>query len=54
MSPADDYISKAAECLALARRAPDWKDRAYLIDLAAKWKDLASARLKNSPRRQTG
>jgi hypothetical protein len=45
MTPADDYIRKAVECLALARRAPDRKDRAYLIELAAKWRDLASARL---------
>ncbi len=43
MSPADDYIEKAAECLALSRRAPDQKDRVFLIDLAAKWKDLAES-----------
>jgi hypothetical protein len=43
MSPADEYIKKASECLALCRRAPDQKDRVFLIDLAARWKALAES-----------
>jgi hypothetical protein len=43
MSPYDDYLKKAAECLAHARRAPDDKDRLFLVELAAKWRDLAES-----------
>ena len=31
----------AAECLALARQAPDPRDRAFLLDMAQKWLRLA-------------
>jgi hypothetical protein len=35
------YRRCARDCLAMARRATDSKDRTLLISMAAKWHDLA-------------
>jgi hypothetical protein len=43
MSDFTEFIKKAAECLALSRRATDPQDRLFLIDLAARWRELANS-----------
>ena len=41
MSLADRYKRFAAECERVAQEAPDPKDRAMLLEMAATWRRLA-------------
>jgi hypothetical protein len=41
MARAEDYRRFAAECLALAQRAPNPDDRARLLDMAHAFNELA-------------
>jgi hypothetical protein len=42
MARAEDYRRYAAECLALAQRAPDQNDRARLLEMAHAFNELAA------------
>jgi hypothetical protein len=38
---ADEYVDCAAECLRLASRADENETKAYLLDIAERWLELA-------------
>ena len=41
MARADEYRRHAAECLRVAQRVTDPNDKALLIQMAEKWRELA-------------
>jgi hypothetical protein len=41
MARADDYARYAAECVRVAQKTPNPRDKALLLDMAQKWRELA-------------
>jgi hypothetical protein len=47
MARADEYRRHAAECLRVAQRVSDLNDKALLIQMAERWRELAEKIAKN-------
>ena len=47
MARADEYRRHAAECLRVAQRVSDPNDKALLIQMAERWRELAEKVAKN-------
>ena len=47
MARADEYRRHAAECLRVAQRVSDPNDKALLIQMAERWRELAEKVEKN-------
>ena len=41
MARADDYARYAAECVRVAQKTPNARDKAFLLDMAQRWRELA-------------
>jgi hypothetical protein len=41
MARADDYARYAAECVRVAQKTPNARDKALLLDMAQRWRELA-------------
>jgi hypothetical protein len=52
MARADDYARYAAECVRVAQKTPNARDKALLLDMAQRWRELAEKAEKREQSRK--